>query len=75
MLVPVMGSCVKQTPPARMVVYHEVLIYRTGPADARFLRRARWPRRPRATTGDRDLGPEFLKKLCKELGIDPRRLF
>jgi predicted RNA binding protein YcfA (HicA-like mRNA interferase family) len=25
--------------------------------------------------GDRDLGPEFLKKLCKELGIDPRRLF
>jgi hypothetical protein len=23
----------------------------------------------------RDLGPEFLKKLCKELGIDPRRLF
>ena len=25
--------------------------------------------------GDRDLGPEFLKKLCKELGIDSRRLF
>jgi predicted RNA binding protein YcfA (HicA-like mRNA interferase family) len=24
--------------------------------------------------GDRDLGPEFLKKLCKELGIDPRRV-
>jgi predicted RNA binding protein YcfA (HicA-like mRNA interferase family) len=24
--------------------------------------------------GDRDLGPEFLKKLCSQLGIDPRRV-
>jgi mRNA interferase HicA len=24
--------------------------------------------------GDRDLGPEFIKRLCKELGIDPGRV-
>ncbi len=29
---------------------------------------------PEELHGDRDLGPEFLKKLCKELGIDPRRV-
>ena len=24
--------------------------------------------------GDRDLGPDFIKKLCKELGIDPSQI-
>jgi hypothetical protein len=29
---------------------------------------------PALGIGDRDLGPEFVKRLCKELGLDPRRL-
>ena len=24
--------------------------------------------------GDRDIGPDFIKRLCKELGLDPRRV-
>ena len=24
--------------------------------------------------GDRDIGPTFIKLLCKELGLDPRRV-
>ena len=24
--------------------------------------------------GDRDIGPDFVKRLCKELGLDPRRV-
>jgi mRNA interferase HicA len=24
--------------------------------------------------GDRDLGPDFIKKICKELGIDPQQV-
>ena len=24
--------------------------------------------------GDRDIGPEFVKMLCKQLGLDPRRV-
>jgi mRNA interferase HicA len=24
--------------------------------------------------GDRDLGPEFIREICKQLGLDPRRV-
>jgi len=24
--------------------------------------------------GDRDIGPDFIKRLCRELGLDPRRV-
>ena len=39
-----------------------------------LLARFRGKKAPIPMHGDRDLGPQFLKKLCKELGIDPTKV-